>query len=110
MRMRNEGKHIVTSAIEHISVLNIMKALEKAGFEVTLVPPTNDGFVDLGELERALRKDTVLVSVMYANNEIGTLQPIDEIGTRCWSRRTSTSMSTPSPPRARSRSTCRPRG
>jgi cysteine desulfurase len=80
MRMRNEGKHIVTSAIEHISVLNIMKALEKAGFEVTLVPPTADGFVDPGEIERALRKDTVLVSVMHANNEIGTLQPIGEIG------------------------------
>ena len=80
MRMRNEGKHIVTSAIEHISVLNIMKFLEKNGFEVTYVKPTNDGFVDLGELERALRKDTVLASIMYANNEIGTLQPIDEIG------------------------------
>ena len=80
MRMRNEGKHVVTSAIEHISVLNIMKHLEKNGFEVTFVPPTNDGFVDMGDLEKALRKDTVLVSVMLANNEIGTLQPIEEIG------------------------------
>jgi len=80
MRMRNEGKHIVTSAIEHISVLNIMKYLEKNGFEVTYVKPTGDGFVDLREFESALRKDTVLASVMYANNEIGTLQPIDEIG------------------------------
>ena len=80
MRMKGEGAHIVTSAIEHISILNIMKYLQKNGFEVTLVPPTNDGLVDVGELERALRKDTTLVSIMFANNEIGTLQPIDESG------------------------------
>ena len=80
MRMRNDGKHIVTSAIEHISVLNIMKYLEKNGFEITYVKPTDDGFVDLAEFERSLRSDTILASVMYANNEIGTLQPIDEIG------------------------------
>lgn len=80
LRMKNEGKHIVTSAIEHISVINIMKNLQKNGFEVTYVPPTEEGFVDLAELEKALRKDTVLVSVMYANNEIGVLQPIDQIG------------------------------
>ena len=80
MRMKSEGTHVVTSAIEHISVLNIMKYLEKNGFEVTYVRPTNDGFVDLAEFEQALRKDTVLASVMYANNEIGTLQPIDDLG------------------------------
>ena len=80
MRMKNDGKHIVTSAIEHISVLNIMKYLEKNGFEITYVKPTDDGFVDLAEFERSLRSDTILASVMYANNEIGTLQPIDEIG------------------------------
>ncbi|MBN1677356.1 MAG: cysteine desulfurase [Candidatus Thermoplasmatota archaeon] len=80
LRMKGEGKHVVTSAIEHISVLNIMKALEKAGFEVSYVPPTKEGFVDLEELERSLRPDTVLASIMYANNEIGTIQPIDEIG------------------------------
>jgi len=80
LRMKGEGKHVVTSAIEHISVLNIMKALEKNGFEISYVPPTEDGFVDLGKLEQALRPDTVLVSVMYANNEVGTIQPIDEIG------------------------------
>jgi cysteine desulfurase len=80
MRMKGEGAHVVTSAIEHISILNIMKYLQKNGFEVTLVPPTDDGLVDVGELERALRKDTTIVSIMYANNEIGTLQPIDEIG------------------------------
>jgi len=80
LRMKGEGKHIVTSSIEHISVLNIMKALEKAGFEITYIQPTNDGFVDLDKLEKALRQDTVLVSIMYANNEIGTIQPIDDIG------------------------------
>ncbi len=80
MRMKSEGNHVITSAIEHISVLNIMKYLEKNGFEVTYVPPTSDGFVDLAKLEQAIRKETVLVSIMYANNEIGTLQPIDEIG------------------------------
>jgi len=80
MRMRGEGKHLVTSAIEHISVLNIMKSLEKAGFEVTYVRPAKDGFVDLAEFEKAVREDTVLASVMFANNEIGTLQPVEEIG------------------------------
>jgi len=80
MRLKEEGDHIVTSAIEHISVLNIMKALQKAGFDVTLVPPTKDGLVDVAALDDAVRKGTVLVSVMLANNEIGTIQPIDEIG------------------------------
>ena len=79
-RMKSEGRHIVTSSIEHISVLNIMKSLEKDGFEVTYVPPTNDGFVDIQKMQDALRKDTVLATIMSANNEIGTLQPIDEIG------------------------------
>lgn len=80
LRMKAEGKHIVTSAIEHISILNIMKHLEKNGFEISYIPPTNDGFVDIEKLEQSIRKDTVLASIMYANNEIGTLQPVDEIG------------------------------
>ncbi len=80
MRMKGDGKHIVTSSIEHISVLNIMKSLEKSGFEVTYVPPTVEGLIDLDTFEASLRKDTVLATIMYANNEIGTLQPIDEIG------------------------------
>ena len=78
-RARKRGKHIVTSAMEHISVINIMKALQKDGFEVTQVPVDADGFVDVGEVERALREDTTLVSIMYANNEIGTLQPVEKI-------------------------------
>lgn len=80
MRMKGEGKHIVTSSVEHISILNIMKYLEKNGFEITYVKPTNDGFVELAEFEKAIRKDTILATIMFANNEIGTLQPIEEIG------------------------------
>jgi len=79
-RMKSEGNHIITSSIEHISVLNIMKFLEKSGFEVTYVPPTKDGFVDLQKLQEAIKKETVLATIMFANNEIGTLQPIGEIG------------------------------
>jgi len=80
MRMKGEGKHIVTSSVEHISILNIMKYLEKNGFEITYVKSTNDGFVELAEFEKAIRKDTILATIMFANNEIGTLQPIEEIG------------------------------
>ncbi len=80
MRLKAEGNHVVTSAMEHISVLNIMKYLQKQGFEVTFVPPTQDGFIDMSEFEKAIRKDTVLASVMFANNEIGTLQPVAELG------------------------------
>jgi cysteine desulfurase len=80
MRMKSEGKHIVTSSIEHISVLNIMKYLEKNGFEITFIKPTNDGLIEPAAVEQALRKDTVLASFMIANNEVGTLQPVDEIG------------------------------
>lgn len=79
LRARRRGKHIVTSTIEHISVLNIVKFLQKSGFDVTHVPVDRDGSVDIGELERAIRSDTTLVSVMYANNEIGTIQKVDEI-------------------------------
>ncbi len=80
LRMQKKGMHIITSAIEHISVLNIMKYLQKNGFEVTFVPPTPEGFVDIDQLRGSIRDDTILVSVMYANNEIGTIQPIAEIG------------------------------
>jgi cysteine desulfurase len=79
LRARRKGAHIVTSTIEHISTINIMKSLQKNGFEVTHVPVDRDGLVDLGELERAIREDTTLVSIMYANNEIGTVQQVDDI-------------------------------
>ncbi len=79
-RYQNKGKHIITSKIEHPAVLETCKALEREGFEVTYVSVDENGILNLKELESAIRKDTVLISVMFANNEIGTLQPIKEIG------------------------------
>jgi cysteine desulfurase len=75
----SKGKHIVTTQIEHHSVLNAAKALEGMGFEVTYVPVDKYGLVDPKEVDKAIRKDTVLVSVMHANNEIGTIEPVAEI-------------------------------
>lgn len=76
-------KHIVTSAFEHHAVLHTCLALEKEGFEVTYLDVHSDGLVRPAELEAALREDTALVTIMYANNEIGTIQPIPEIGGIC---------------------------
>lgn len=76
---QSKGKHIVVSAVEHFSVLNPARTLEKQGFEATLVPVDRHGMVDPEEVERAIRDDTVLVSVMHANGEVGTVQPIAEI-------------------------------
>ena len=75
-----KGKHIVTSAIEHHAVLHTCEYLEKRGFEVTYVGVDENGILKLDELEKAIRPDTILISVMFANNEIGTIQPIKEIG------------------------------
>ena len=75
-----KGKHIITSAIEHHAVLHTCEYLEKRGFEVTYVGVDENGILKLDELERAIRPDTILISVMFANNEIGTIQPIQEIG------------------------------
>lgn len=75
----SKGKHIVATQIEHHSVLNAANALEKMGFEVTYVPVDKYGLVEPKEIEKAIRKDTVLVSVMHANNEIGTIEPVSEI-------------------------------
>lgn len=74
-----KGKKVLASAIEHISVLNSMKDLQKGGFQLSLVPVDAAGIVDLAALENQLSKDTVVTSVMYANNEIGTIEPIKEI-------------------------------
>ena len=80
MRMKAKGKtHIVTSKIEHHAVLHTCQALEKQGFTVTYVGVDSDGIVDLDELRGAVTENTALVSVMYANNEVGTIQPIEEI-------------------------------
>ncbi|MDL2236580.1 cysteine desulfurase NifS [Christensenellaceae bacterium OttesenSCG-928-K19] len=77
---QDKGKHIITSAVEHHAVLHSCQYLEKRGFEVTYVGVDKDGIIKLDELEKAIREDTILISVMFANNEIGTLQPVKEIG------------------------------
>lgn len=75
-----KGKHIITSAIEHHAVLHTCEYLEKHGYEVTYVGVDENGVIKLDELKAAIRPDTILISVMFANNEIGTIQPIEEIG------------------------------
>lgn len=76
-------KHIVSTAFEHHAVLHTLNKLEKEGFEITLLPVNSDGIVKLDDVSAAIRDDTALVTVMYANNEIGTVQPIKEIGAIC---------------------------
>lgn len=81
---KKKGKmHIISSAFEHHAILHTLKRLEKDGFEVTLLDVHEDGLVRTEELEAAIREDTCLVTIMYANNEIGTIQPIKEIGAIC---------------------------
>lgn len=75
----SKGKHIITSAIEHHAVLHTCRHLEKMGFEITYVDVDEEGILKLEDLRKAVRPDTILISVMFANNEIGTLQPIKEI-------------------------------
>ena len=77
---KNKGKHIITSTIEHHAVLHTCEWLEKQGYEVTYVGVDADGVVKLEELEAAIRPDTILITIMAANNEIGTIQPLKEIG------------------------------
>ena len=76
----NKGKHIITTKIEHHAILHTCEYLEKKGYEITYLNVDADGLVDLAELEAAIRPDTILISIMFANNEIGTIQPIKEIG------------------------------
>ncbi|MBW6470207.1 MAG: cysteine desulfurase NifS [Methanosarcinaceae archaeon] len=78
-RNSKKGKHIITSTIEHPAILNACAYLEKEGFEVTYVAVDSDGIINMDELKKAIRDDTILISVMHANNEIGTIQPISDI-------------------------------
>lgn len=77
---RDKGCHIITSSIEHHAVLNTMKWLENNGFEVTYVRPQNNGIIAVEDINKAIRNDTILISIMMANNEIGTIQSIKDIG------------------------------
>lgn len=81
--VRKNKKHIVSTAIEHHAVLHTLKKLEKNGFEVTLLSPDENGLITAGQVENAIKDNTCLVTVMYANNEIGTIEPIAEIGKIC---------------------------
>ena len=81
---KRQGKmHIISTAFEHHAVLHTLKKLEKEGFEITLLDVGEKGIVSPAQVEKAIRPDTALVTVMYANNEIGTIQPIREIGAVC---------------------------
>lgn len=77
---KQRGKHIISTSIEHPSVLNTLEDLEKDGFEVTYLPVNSEGKICVEDLEKNLREDTILVSVMFVNNEVGSIQPIKEIG------------------------------
>jgi cysteine desulfurase len=79
LAQQNKGKHIVVSAVEHFSVLYSGRTLEKMGFELTTVPVDKYGVVDPDDVKKAIRKDTILVSIMHANGEVGTIEPISEI-------------------------------
>ena len=77
---KHKGNHIITSKIEHPAILNTCKFLEKFGFRISYINANSNGIVDLKELEKAINRNTILISIMFANNEIGTIQPIKEIG------------------------------
>lgn len=78
--MRNKGRHIITSAIEHHAVLETCEYLEKNGFDLTIIPVNEEGIVPLADIQKAIRPDTILISIMHANNEVGSIQPVVEIG------------------------------
>ena len=77
---REKGNHIITTKIEHPAILNTCRALESQGFDVTYLNVDKDGLINLKELEEAITNKTILISIMFANNEIGTIEPIEQIG------------------------------
>ena len=77
---KNKGNHIITTSIEHPAIINTCKFLEKIGYRVTYLKPKSNGIIDINDLKRSINRNTILISVMFANNEIGTIQPIAEIG------------------------------
>ena len=77
---QDKGKHIITSPIEHLSILNVVKNLEREGFNISYVPVDEHGFVNLDDLKKMIRKDTILISIQHINQEVGTVQEIEEIG------------------------------
>ena len=79
-KLKNKGNHIITSSIEHPAVLETCKYLEKEGYKVTYLPVYEDGIVKVSDVEEAITSETILITVMHANNEIGTIQPVAEIG------------------------------
>jgi len=83
---RDRGKHIIISPVEHFSIMHCAKTLEHQGFEVTRLPVDRHGVVSPADVEKTIRPDTILVSVMHANNEVGTIQPVAEIGRICRGR------------------------
>jgi len=84
---QDKGKHVITCAVEHHAVLHTCQRLEKLGFEVTVLPVDQHGMVTPGQVEEAMRPDTILVSIMHANNEVGTIEPIEEIAALCRARK-----------------------
>ncbi len=100
-----KGNHIITAATEHKAVLDTTKKLEKQGYQITYLPVQKDGLVDLDQLRDAITDKTILVTIMYANNEIGVIQPVREIGEIAAGDAACCSTPTPSRRSARSRST-----
>jgi len=79
-KLQNKGKHIITSSIEHPAVIETCKGLEKKGFKITYLPVYENGIIKVNDLKKAITDETILITIMHANNEIGTIQPIAEIG------------------------------